>query len=67
MHYRAYCFDKEQHILAAADLDAMSDEDAIRQARTRLAGEPRGHGLQVWQAKRRVHQELIERPVPMEP
>ncbi len=66
MHYRAYCFDKERHIIEAADLEAVDDDDAIKQARMQFSAEPKCHGIQVWQAKRRVHQEPIDRPVTME-
>jgi len=66
LHYRAYSFDNEQHILAAADLDAVDDRDAIAQARTYFATDPKCHMLQVWQAKRRFHHEVLARPLSTE-
>lgn len=63
MHYRAYSFDKEQHIRSAADLEARDDEDAVNQARARFAADLNCHMIQVWQAKRRLHHEVVAHPV----
>jgi hypothetical protein len=66
LHYRAYCFDKARHILAAADLEAVDDDDAIAQARVCFASDVKCYCLQVWQAKRRFHEEEFARPVTTE-
>jgi hypothetical protein len=66
LHYRAYCFDHERHIRAAADIEAVDDQDAIAQARAHFLSDQKCHSVQVWQAKRRFHDEILVRPLTTE-
>ena len=52
MWYRLYELDKDDHILKAESLEFASDADAIAAVEAR-AGR---HGLELWQAQRRIGQ-----------
>jgi hypothetical protein len=60
MWYRFYEMDENDHVLKAATLEFFNDAEALAAAEERAAR----HGVEVWQASRRVGGVKPRRPEP---
>ena len=57
-HYRCYFLDVDGKITAAAEnVEAASDSEALALSRELFAVRPNSSGFELWQCKRRVHEE----------
>jgi hypothetical protein len=60
-HYRCYFLGADGKISAAAEnIEAASDADALALSRELYAARPASSGFELWQCKRRVHEEMTK-------